>query len=80
MFKFGPKGDTSVFAGLRREVHNQMPVKIDLEHCNHCGACAEGCPMNILQWEDEKLKVGDLETCIECGYCVTVCSRGAMTI
>lgn len=57
-----------------------MAVKIDLELCDDCGACAEGCSMDILEWENGKLKVGDLETCIECGYCVTVCSQGAITL
>lgn len=47
-------------------------VKVDLNRCNHCGACAMNCKMDVRH-------VGDHE-CINCGKCMDVCRQKAISM
>ena len=51
---------------------NIIGVKVDQSRCNHCGACVQGCGMDVR-------RVGDHE-CINCGKCMDVCNQGAIAI
>lgn len=47
-------------------------VRVDAGRCNHCGACARSCGMDVRH-------VGDRE-CIQCAKCMGACSRGAISL
>ena len=51
---------------------NIIGVKVDQDRCSHCGACVQGCGMDVR-------RVGDHE-CINCGKCMDVCHQGAISI
>ena len=47
-------------------------VKVDINRCNHCGACVRNCQMDVKH-------IGDHE-CINCGKCMSVCAQKAISI
>jgi thiol-disulfide isomerase/thioredoxin/NAD-dependent dihydropyrimidine dehydrogenase PreA subunit len=47
-------------------------VKVDVNRCNHCGACVRNCQMDVKH-------IGDHE-CINCGKCMDVCAQKAISI
>ena len=51
---------------------NIIGVKVDPGRCNHCGACVQGCGMDVR-------RVGDHE-CINCGRCMEACHQDAISI
>ncbi|SFR07872.1 indolepyruvate ferredoxin oxidoreductase subunit alpha [Desulfoscipio geothermicus] len=56
-------------------------VTIDVDKCEGCGECTEGCPADILEMDGDKAAVsGDPSDCLGCETCVTVCPNGAISI
>jgi 6-hydroxynicotinate reductase len=49
---------------------------IDPEKCNACGLCLKDCPLQVIDYYEEKARVG--EGCVECRTCVRVCPRQAV--
>jgi 6-hydroxynicotinate reductase len=49
---------------------------IDPEKCNACGLCLQDCPLEVIQWHEEKARV--MEGCVECRTCVRVCPKQAV--
>lgn len=47
-------------------------VKVDMDRCTHCGACAMNCMMDVRH-------VGDHE-CIHCAKCMDFCKYGAISL
>ena len=47
-------------------------VKVDMDRCTHCGACAMNCKMDVRH-------VGDHE-CINCAKCMDVCRQDAISL
>jgi electron transfer flavoprotein alpha subunit len=56
-----------------------MAVKADITKCNGCGDCVDGCPMEALKVENEKITVNDKE-CSDCGACVDTCEKGVLSL
>ena len=56
-----------------------MPIIVDREKCDGCGACVESCPMDALRMKDETpfLKYDE---CWYCGACVEDCPRRAIRL
>ena len=46
------------------------------EKCTKCGACANECPVDAINFDGEKYVV-DREKCIDCGTCLAACPVGA---
>lgn len=54
-------------------------IEVDRERCNGCGACAEACPFDAVEMDQEgKAKI--LEGCTACGSCQEACPTGAINI
>lgn len=54
--------------------YKYMPViDIDQDARDDWGPCVEACPEDILEEEDEELKVTDIEKCTMCEACVEQC-------
>jgi NAD-dependent dihydropyrimidine dehydrogenase PreA subunit len=55
-------------------------IKLDEEHCVHCGACVSICPTRALHLtEDFSLRLIE-ERCVYCGACVPACPFRALQI
>ncbi len=62
-----------------------MPSKVDTNICEGIGACAEACPLDVIDIEEDEN--GDLKSviarpddCVECGTCVDACPAEAITL
>jgi Fe-S-cluster-containing hydrogenase component 2 len=51
----------------------------DEEECTGCGQCAEICPVEAVNMEEET-SVVDLDWCIGCGVCAKTCPAGAISM
>ncbi len=51
---------------------------IEADECVGCGACADACPMSVIEVE-EAATVSDNDACIGCEACVGACPTGAIT-
>jgi NAD-dependent dihydropyrimidine dehydrogenase PreA subunit len=49
---------------------------IDPEKCNACGLCLQDCPLQVIDYLDEKARIK--EGCVSCRTCVRVCPRQAV--
>lgn len=62
------------FYGLTNRL-SLLRYQVDTEKCNHCGACAKACPMNI----HPDIHPNHTE-CIRCGKCRSACPKGTISI
>ena len=54
---------------------------VDVDLCTGCGDCVERCPVNAMQFEDEKtIAFVDLTRCLGCGVCTTDCPVDAISL
>ncbi|MBQ7258243.1 MAG: 4Fe-4S binding protein [Abditibacteriota bacterium] len=53
-------------------------VNIDVEKCQGCGACVDGCPVSALEVVDGKITVSD--ECLDCGACTETCPFEALSL
>lgn len=49
---------------------------IDPEKCNACGLCLKDCPLQVIDYFEEKARVG--AGCVECRTCFRVCPKLAV--
>ena len=54
-------------------------IKIDIEKCNGCGACASACHEGAIEMIDNKAKLIREDYCDGLGDCLPVCPTGAIT-
>ncbi len=54
-----------------------MVVKIDIDECTACGACADICPEDAITVDDHA--VVDADLCIDCLNCIDECPVDAIT-
>ena len=54
-------------------------IKIDIEKCNGCGACASACHEGAIEMIDNKAKLIRVDYCDGLGDCLPVCPTGAIT-
>jgi len=75
-----PRGKLPLMAKILPEnsarIFTRSPF-VDMNICNHCGACAKLCPMNAIK--EDTLGIRDDE-CIRCFCCVKRCHRKARKI
>jgi NAD-dependent dihydropyrimidine dehydrogenase PreA subunit len=59
-------------------------VKIDLNQDNceglDCGECIDTCPLEIFQFEDDKVTIVHPDECIICEACVDVCPNQCISV
>lgn len=51
-------------------------MKMNVEKCMHCGACAGSCPQNAIFLHEVVLTFSD--ACNRCSRCVRICPVGAI--
>ena len=57
-------------------------ISPDKEKCTKCGACAEVCPMGVIDISKDGFpepKSCAFRICINCGYCVDICLFDALS-
>ena len=54
-----------------------MAVTIDQDACISCGACADSCPVEIIDASDKATLTAEDE-CLECGACRLLCDETVM--
>jgi len=57
-----------------------MALKYDRDCCIGCGSCAEVCPVDVWEIEDDKAKPVRADDCIECGACVDACPGNCISL
>lgn len=57
-----------------------MPPKVDLDKCTGCGTCADACPSEVFDIEDDKSVVARPDDCTECETCVDECPEEAISM
>ena len=55
-------------------------VEVDEEKCVGCGECAEICPVDVYQIQNEKSVIVNGEECLGCESCIEVCEHEAITV
>ena len=55
-------------------------VEVDEEKCVGCGECAEMCPVDVYEIQNEKSVVVNGEECLGCESCIEVCEHEAITV
>lgn len=55
-------------------------IKIDKKVCNLCKKCADVCPRNLLEIENNELKITNIYNCILCKQCVKICPHKAIDV
>lgn len=55
-----------------------ISLKVNLDLCFYCGACASVCPLDLIDVMDNTVKVR--EGCTDCGLCADTCPVGAIEI
>ena len=55
-------------------------VEVDQEKCTGCGECANVCPVEVYEIQDEKSVPVNEEECLGCESCIEVCPSGAITL
>ncbi|NVM54763.1 MAG: 4Fe-4S binding protein [Candidatus Helarchaeota archaeon] len=55
-----------------------MPPIIDVDACTGCGTCVENCPSEVLEVQDDKVKIVNADDCVECGACEENCPAEAI--
>lgn len=66
---------------LRKDLIVKL-ISIDTAKCVKCGACAEVCPMKVIDIAADGIpepKSSAYRLCINCGYCVDVCAFAALS-
>jgi NAD-dependent dihydropyrimidine dehydrogenase PreA subunit len=53
---------------------------IDSGKCNGCGNCAEICPSEVYEMEEDKSNPVHPEDCVECWACVNQCQTESIQL
>jgi ferredoxin len=51
-------------------------LKIDETNCGKCGACADACPLGLIEKQGFKIIIKD--ECNKCGVCLEICPLAAI--
>ena len=60
-----------------------MPIeRIDEHLCNGCRICVDGCPMDVIRFNEktEKAEIRYREDCIACYNCENDCPKNAIYV
>lgn len=57
-------------------------ITIDYKKCDgaECGECVDGCPMEVLVIEGDKIVIQNTEECSLCEVCMDVCPNEALDV
>ncbi len=55
-----------------------MKAVVDKDKCTGCGQCADICPVEAINLENETAVISD--DCIGCGICVDICPLEAISL
>jgi ferredoxin len=64
---------------MMKQVKDIM-LKINLDLCNHCGACSYICSTGTITSVGDTPQIKKLEKCSNCGMCEEICPTGAISI
>ena len=68
-----------LFSPCFLRVRVMYPV-VDHEKCNGCGNCAEICPSEVYEMQEDKSNPIRSEDCIECWTCVNQCQTESIRL
>ena len=53
--------------------------EIDMQRCDHCGACVEYCPTGAVEMRPEGPSIVRPADCTYCAHCDAICPQNAIT-
>ncbi|MDR3222795.1 MAG: 4Fe-4S dicluster domain-containing protein [Methanobrevibacter sp.] len=59
-----------------------VDINLDQDKCKglECGECVDVCPMEIFQFEGDKVNINHPEDCIICEVCVDICPNQCISV
>lgn len=63
-----------------RYLSQVVTLRLDVEACIGCGACAEVCPHQVFAVTGGKAALVDRDGCMECGACALNCPVHAIAV
>lgn len=61
-----------------RYIPDVTTLRLDVDACIGCGACALVCPHRVFALEGNKARIADRNGCMECGACALNCPADAI--
>ncbi|MFC1678413.1 DUF362 domain-containing protein [Patescibacteria group bacterium] len=60
--------------------HASIQHQVKEEKCVSCGTCIDNCPVNAINFNDDKKAEINQDICIGCSKCISVCPESAIRI
>jgi NAD-dependent dihydropyrimidine dehydrogenase PreA subunit len=64
----------------KEEIESMYKVTVDNGKCDGDGACADVCPQNVFEIQNNKAVPVNMADCINCEACVEGCPQKAITV
>jgi NAD-dependent dihydropyrimidine dehydrogenase PreA subunit len=57
---------------------DMVTIKVDYDKCKGHGDCADSCPAEVYEIDNDKAVPVNINDCVECCTCVEVCPEDAI--
>ncbi len=75
----GSAKDHTKFQSAIAASYKHLP-KFSVKDCNGCKECVAACPKQIIDYEENTVRVNDELQCTLCNLCVEACESGALSV
>ncbi len=75
----GSAKDHAKFQSAIAASYKHLP-RFSVKDCNACKECVTACPKQIINYEDNTVRINDELQCTLCNLCVEACESGALSV